>query len=169
MAYRTALVLLCLVIAGAVRAQQPTGSPLVPGPAVNPDAAAPELQDGRIFCAQEVTYQLATPENVAEPFRGFIGVWSDAAWDANTCAALIVENVQTDGTAKITYVFGPNGSSSHAKGGILHGTGIIRDGELRFQNSDGTQFAFRPLLADLDGHMTAPDGKAFESVFKRTL
>jgi hypothetical protein len=85
-----------------------------------------------------------------------------------TCAALVVENVQPDGTAAITYVFGPNGSNSHVPGGILHGTGIIRDGALLFQNSDGTQFVFRPALADLDGRMTTPKGATFETTFKKT-
>jgi hypothetical protein len=46
---------------------------------------------------------------------------------------------------------------------------MIRDGELRFQNSDGTQFAFRPLYADLDGRLTTPQGQAYQAVFKKTL
>jgi hypothetical protein len=52
--------------------------------------------------------------------------------------------------------------------GILHGTGIIRDGELRFQNSDGSQFAFRPLYADLGGRLSTPQGQSYEAVFKKT-
>jgi hypothetical protein len=51
----------------------------------------------------------------------------------------------------------------------LHGTGIIRDGELRFQNSDGTQFTFRPGIADLIGRMTTPSGQSYEAAFKKTL
>jgi hypothetical protein len=121
-----------------------------------------------VFCGQEVTFRLADPDSVAEPYRGFLGIWSDAAWDARTCAALVVENVQPDGTATITYIYGPNGSNSHVSGGALHGTGVIRDGALLFQNSDGTQYAFRPLGADLDGQMTTPKGASFEAVFKQT-
>ena len=45
---------------------------------------------------------------------------------------------------------------------------IIRDGELRFQNSDGSQFAFRPLYADLDGKLTTPQGQTHEALFKQT-
>ena len=52
--------------------------------------------------------------------------------------------------------------------GVLHGTGIIRDGELRFQNSDGSQFAFRPLYADLGGRLSTPQGQSYEAVFKKT-
>jgi hypothetical protein len=60
------------------------------------------------------------------------------------------------------------GSGGRAAGGILHGTGIIRDGELRFQNSDGSQFAFRPLYADLDGRLITPQGQNYQAVFKKT-
>ena len=125
-------------------------------------------QSGRSFCEQTVSYRLADRASVAEPYRGFIGVWSDAAWDARTCAALIVENVRSDGTATIVYVYGPNGSSSRVPAATLHGTGIIRDGELQFQNSDGTQYAFRRLLADLSGRLTTPAGQVYRTVFKAT-
>ncbi len=51
---------------------------------------------------------------------------------------------------------------------ILQGTGIVGDGELRFQNSDGSQFAFRPLYADLEGHLTTPKGQSYQAIFKQT-
>jgi hypothetical protein len=132
-------------------------------------APAGEEQPGRVFCEQSVSYRIADPSTVPAPYRRFLGVWSDAAWDANTCAALIVDNVDPDGTASIIYAFGPLGSGARTPGGVLHGTGIIRDGELRFQNSDGTQFAFRPGIVDLVGQMTSPSGQSYEAVFKKTL
>jgi hypothetical protein len=145
----------------------PSGA--VPGGGAAPaPEAAPIEQPGRVFCDQGVSFRLADPASVPAPFRGFLGIWSDAAWDVRTCAALIVENVQPDGIAMITYVYGPNGSTSHVPGGVLHGTGVIRDGVLLFQNSDGTQYAFRPLLADLQGQMTTPKGATFQAVFKKT-
>jgi hypothetical protein len=119
-----------------------------------PASGEPEL--GRVFCDQSLTYRIAEPATVPESYRVFLGPWSDAAWDANTCAALVVENIDPDGTAAIIYAYGPLGSNARVGGGILHGTGIIRGGELRFQNSDGTQFAFRPGIADLIGRMTTP-------------
>jgi hypothetical protein len=127
-----------------------------------------DLQSGRVFCEQNVSYRIADPATVPVPYRRFLGVWSDAAWNPNTCAALIVDNVDPNGAASITYVYGPLGSSARVPGGTLHGTGTIRDGELRFQNSDGTQFKFRPGLVDLIGQMTAPNGQAYEAVFKQT-
>jgi hypothetical protein len=129
----------------------------------------PEPQPGRVFCGQSVTYRLADPSSIPEPYRRFLGPWSDAAWDANTCAALVVTEVQPDGTASIIYVYGPLGSSTRVPGGVLYGTGIIRDDELRFQNSDGTQFAFRAAIADLAGQMAKPNGQTYRSEFKKTF
>jgi hypothetical protein len=150
------ITLSCLLVWGAARAyaQAP---------------AAPEPQAGRVFCEQSVSYRLADPATVPERYRRFLGAWSDAAWDANTCAALIVESVDPDGTASVIYVYGPLGSSSRTPGGILHGTGIIRDSELRFQNSDDTQFAFRMGIADLVGRMATPNGQSYEAAFKKSF
>jgi hypothetical protein len=130
---------------------------------------ATEPQPGRVFCEQSVSYQLADPSTIPESYRPFLGAWTDAAWDANTCAALIVDDVKSDGTVSIIYVYGPMGSNAHVAGGILHGTGIIRDNELRFQNSDGTQFAFRTAFADLVGNMTTPKGQTYQAAFKKTF
>lgn len=133
-----------------------------------PAAAAPEPPAGRVFCGQSVAVQLADRDAVAERYRSFVGIWSDAAWTPQLCAALIVENVAPDGTATIVYVFGPIGANAREPSGVLHGTGIVRDGELRFQNADGSQFAFRPLYADLDGRLTTPPGQSYQAVFKKT-
>lgn len=149
--------LACLFFAAALSANAQT--PLPTG----------EAESGRVFCEQSVSYRIADPASAPEPYRRFLGVWSDAAWDANTCAALVVDNIDPDGAASIIYAFGPLGSGARVLGGVLRGTGIIRDGELRFQNSDGTQFAFRPGIVDLIGRMTAPNGQSYEAVFKKTL
>ena len=133
-------------------------------------ANAPNLEPAtaRVFCDQQVTVRLVEPDSVPARYRPFLGIWSDAAWSPQLCAALIVQNVAPDGTAAIVYAFGPMGSNPRGPGGVLHGTGIIRDGELRFQNSDGSQFAFRPLYADLDGKLTTPQGQTHEALFKQT-
>jgi len=148
--------------------QAPSASPLPPAGTASSGAPEPSAPMERIFCEQPVTLHLADPDTVASRYRPFLGIWSDASWTPALCAALIVETVAPDGTATIVYVFGPMGSNAHEPGGVLQGTGIIRDGELRFQNSDGSQFAFRPLYADLDGHLTAPTNQTFQAVFKKT-
>jgi len=148
----------------------PTAPPVIsstPPAAAAAVAAGPATQ--RVFCDQLVTVRLADRDGIPDPYRQFIGIWSDAAWTPQLCAALVVETVQPDGTASIVYAFGPMGSNTRRPGGVLHGIGVIRDGELRFQNSDGTQFAFRPLYADLDGRLTTPQGQNYQAVFKRTL
>jgi hypothetical protein len=153
-------------------AASPAGAAMEP-PAGVPPMAAPAATPGteptgRVFCEQPVTVQLADPGAVPERFRPFVGIWSDASWTPQLCAALIVERVTPDGTAAIVYVFGPMSANPRGPRGILHGTGIIRDGELRFQNSDGSQFAFQPLYADLGGRLSTPQGQHYEAVFKKT-
>jgi hypothetical protein len=163
-------------------APETTQSPGAAPSVVLPAAAAPAISSpisaamsaplssptGRVFCEQPVTVQLADPDAVGERYRPFIGIWSDASWTPLLCAALVVQNVAPDGTAAILYVFGPMGAGARSTGGVLQGTGVIRDGELRFQNSDGSQFAFRPLYADLDGRLTTPKDQSFHAVFKKT-
>jgi hypothetical protein len=136
--------------------------------AQTPPAATEPPASGRIFCEQNVTFHVVDRATVPDRFRRFLGVWSDAAWDARTCAALIVEDVKPDGSAAIIYVYGPLGASSSVPGGTLTGTGVIRDGELRFQNSDGTLFGFKPGIVDLAGRLTTPKGQTFTATFKQT-
>jgi hypothetical protein len=156
------------VISSTPPAALPPPPALAPPPAASaPVAAGPATQ--RVFCDQPVTIRVADRDGIPEPYRQFVGIWSDAAWTPQLCAALVVESVQPDGTASIVYAFGPMGSNTRRPGGVLHGIGVIRDGQLRFQNSDGTQFAFRPLYADLDGRLTTPQGQNYQAVFKRTL
>ena len=138
------------------------------GPAPMPNQANLGPGTARVFCEQQVTVRLADPDSVPARYRPFLGIWSDAAWSPQLCAALIVQNVAPDGAATIVYAFGPMGANPRTAGGILNGTGVIRDGELRFQNSDGSQFAFKPLYADLDGKLTTPQGQTYEAVFKHT-
>jgi hypothetical protein len=145
----------------------PSAETAPPPSATLTPSAAPEAST-RVFCQQPVTVRLADRALVPDRYRGFIGVWSDAVWTPQLCAALVVENVAPDGTATILYAFGPIGSNARGPGGVLNGTGTVQDGELRFQNSDGSQFAFRPLYADLEGHLITPQGQSYRAIFKKT-
>jgi hypothetical protein len=151
--------------AGAAQSPAP---PQLPPPAAPAIATSPSSPTGRVFCEQPVTVQLADRDEIPERYRPFIGIWSDASWTPQLCAALVVSNVAPDGTASIVYLFGPMGAGGRGASGILHGTGIVRDGELKFQNADGSQFLFRPLYADLDGQFTTPQGQNYRAVFKKT-
>jgi hypothetical protein len=165
---------LVLSLIATAHAQTPAPAPAAPLSPPVPAAEPPQPRAGqeeppsRVFCDANVAYHLADPAAVPEQYRRFVGVWSDAAWDAETCAALIVEDVKPDGTASIIYIYGPEGSSSTVEGAVLHGTGVIRDGQLRFQNSDGSQYAFRPGLVDMTGRWVSPNGQSFQATFKST-
>jgi hypothetical protein len=146
-------------------ASPPTAPPTAPiAPAPQPAPAA-----GRVFCDQNITTQPADPVSVPDRYRQFIGIFSDADWNPQTCAALIVETITDDGTATITYAFGPISSGSKTTGGVLHGTGVIKDGALLFQNNDGSQYTFQPFYSDLAGKWTTPKGQTYEAVFKRAF
>ena len=155
--------------APAVQPMPSAPSDQTPPAALAPPAAASPLQTGRVFCDQNVVAQPADPGSVPERYRPFIGIFSDADWNPQTCAALIVETVAGDGTATITYAFGPISSGGKTQGGVLHGTGVIKDGALLFQNNDGSQYAFRPFYSDLAGKWTTPKGQTYEAVFKRAF
>jgi hypothetical protein len=143
-------------------AEQP--SPPLNAPPSAPAAPAP----ARDFCGQSVTAQPANPSTVPERFRPYVGIFSDADWNPTTCAALIVENIADDGTATITYVFGPLATGGKPAGGVLHGTGIVKDGALLFQNNDGSQYAFQSFYSDLAGKWTTPKGQTYQAIFKRS-
>jgi hypothetical protein len=154
---------------GPAPVEQPSPLPnaAVGQPSPPPIAAAAPVS-ARDFCDQSVTAQPATPSTVPERFRPFVGIFSDADWNPTTCAALIVENVAEDGTATITYVFGPLATGGKPAGGVLHGTGIVKDGALLFQNNDGSQYAFQPFYSDLAGKWTTPKGQTYQAIFKRS-
>ncbi|HEY1794822.1 MAG TPA: hypothetical protein VGG57_01760 [Stellaceae bacterium] len=175
----TVAALLSLTASAWAQAPTPLGSPLPPpgplpgspppGPPAAgppPEAAAPE---GREFCHQSVSFSVAPPDSVPDAYRAFVGIFSDAAWNPQLCAALIVENVTHDGAATIIYVDGPMGGNGRGTGRVLNGTGVIQQGELKFQNSDGTQFSFKPFYSDLDGHLVTPKGQAYQTIFKRSF
>jgi hypothetical protein len=161
---RIAVLLLSLAVPARAQAPTPLGAP--PAAGSPPEAEAPQ---GREFCHQSVSFTVAPREDVPDAYRAFVGIFSDAAWNPQLCAALVVENVTDDGTATIIYAYGPMGTNGRGPGGVLNGTGIVRNGELKFQNSDGTQFLFKPFYSDLDGHLVTPKGQAYETIFKRSF
>jgi hypothetical protein len=147
----------------------PSVQPMAPPAAPALPAASPPVPVGRDFCGQNVTAQAADPRSVPDRYRPFIGIFSDAAWNAQLCAALVVETVGADGTATITYAFGPLVSGDKTQGGVLHGTGVIKDGALLFQNNDGSQYVFQPYYSDLAGKWTTPRGQTYDAIFKRSF
>src|SRR6266446_6497831 len=87
----------------------PAPLPASPAPAV----AGPSAE--RVFCDQTVAVHFIDPAVIPNSYRQFVGIWSDASWTPQLCAALIVENVQPDGAAALVYVFGPMGSNTRRR------------------------------------------------------
>jgi hypothetical protein len=183
---RIAVVMLLLLPGAAAVAQQPTplfntlpgnpppaaAVPVAPSDApsdVPLPSPAPPSQAGRDFCGQTISAHPADPASVPDRYRQFVGIFSDAAWNSQVCAALVVETIADDGTATVIYVFGANGAGGRTPGGVLHGSGIVKDGALLFQNSDGSQYAFQPFYSDLAGRWTTPQGQTYEAIFKRSF
>lgn len=122
-----------------------------------------------VFCQQPVAVTVAPRTDTAARYRRFLGIWSDAAWGPHACAALVVEHISRGGTARIVYAYGPMSADRPGPGGVLRGTGLIRNGALRFQDSDGTQFAFHPEAVDLAGRMTTETGETYRATFKKSF
>src|SRR5438045_8365810 len=66
-----------------------------PAPAASMPSDGPATQ--RVFCDQPVTVRLPDRTAFPEPYRQFIGVWSDAAWTPQPCAAPAVDSVRPAG------------------------------------------------------------------------
>ena len=110
------------VMSSTPPATLPPPPALAPPPAASaPVAAGPATQ--RVFCDQPVTVRVADRDGIPEPYRQFLGIWSDAAWTPQLCAALVVESVQPDGTASIVYAFGPMGSNTVAPAAFCMASG----------------------------------------------
>jgi hypothetical protein len=139
-----------------ISSQAPPDQGAPPPPAAPVQPEPPPAPAARVFCGQNVTAQAADPRSVPDPYR-------------QLCAALVVEKISDDGTATITYAFGPLEAGDKTPGGVLHGTGIVKDGALLFQNSDGSQYVFQPFYSDLAGKWTTPRGQTYEAVFKRSF
>src|SRR5262249_53250740 len=99
---------------------RPSEPPAGGGPNLPPAAAVPAgPQETREFCSQSVDYALAPRDGIPAQYREFIGIWSDASWTPQLCAALIVQNVRPDGTASIVFGIGPVSAPPRAAGGVI--------------------------------------------------
>ena len=120
------------------------------------------------------TNQSISTSRRARPFRkpivAFVGIWSDAAWTPQLCAALIVENVdRRRHRHDHLRLRADRRRATAGPAACCTAPASIRDGELKFQNSDGSQFAFKPFYADLVGHLATPKGQTYEAIFKTSL
>lgn len=89
-------------------------------------------------CEQTVQYNITAPKpDVPADVRAFSGVWI-GDWSNQLCGVLIVEAIQSDGTAQTKYVWGSNPGWGIAKPGVSAWTGKIANGVLKLPpNSRG--------------------------------
>jgi hypothetical protein len=133
------------------------------------EAAQPKRRASSIvICGRPVNY-VVDATGAAEPYRSFLGVWTGAAWNSRICGGPIVGSVENDGTARITYIYGPlPGSQFSWK--QQSPTAVIRNGQLTFQDEEAGNFIFRLSEQNmLRGHFTSARGVTLDAVLTRDL
>jgi hypothetical protein len=131
-------------------------------------AQSKRISSSTVFCGRSIDYVIDAT-GVPDTFRSFLGVWTGAAWNSRICGGLIVTGVDNDGSARITYIYGPvPGSNFSWK--QQSPAAVIRYGQLTFQDEEAGNFIFR--LSDqniLRGHFTSARGVALDAVLTRDL
>ena len=85
-----------------ISSQAPPDQGAPPPPAAPAQPEPPPAPAARVFCGQNVTAQAADPRSVPDPYRQLVGIFSDAAWNAQLCAALVVEKLTPQLTALVS-------------------------------------------------------------------
>ena len=120
-----------------------------------------------VLCGRSVDYTIARA-GAFDMARPFLGVWTGGSWSPRICGSLIVERVQSDGTAQITYVYGPNGPGANFPWDAQRQPATIENGQLSFQDKDGGHFSF--VLTDnntLFARFVSAKGAKLSTVFKK--
>jgi hypothetical protein len=131
-------------------------------------AQTKRISSSAVICGRSIDYVIDAT-GAADVFRSFLGVWTGAAWNSRICGGLIVAGVDNDGTARITYIYGPlPGSNFSWK--QQSPAAVIQSGQLTFQDEEAGKFTFR--LSDqnvLRGHFNSARGVALDAVLTRDL
>jgi Trypsin-like peptidase domain len=145
-----------------------TPSARIPAPSA-PPTGQPSPMTATVLCGREVSYFLnETATN--EVYSKFVGVWT-GLWNnaSRLCGALVVEKVSPDGTAEVTYIFGPSRPGTAISWKRQHSIGVIRaDGKLSFRDDQGSTFVFtmenQRVLTGLFGGATGRLNADFEKL-----
>jgi hypothetical protein len=119
------------------------------------------------LCGKAVSYDSNAAQGSTQQQRDFIGVWSGGIWNSNVCGALIVESVGYDGSATVTYVYGPAGARTKVAWKALRRTALVRSGELKFDDDQGGHFTFWPAGGSLQGRFVDAKGRSLQTVLTR--
>ena len=118
-------------------------------------------------CEQTIQYNLVPPAaDVPAAFSAFSGAWL-GNWSGKLCSALIVEQIDKDGTVRAKYMYGTYKDWNITKAGIFPTTGKIVNGVLTFrQRNDTVTVEYRVTSpTELSGAYTAQTQE--QGVFKR--
>lgn len=103
------------------------------------ERAEPSAPLSAVACGRPIDYMV----DEAGSGTGFLGVWT-GNWNnsAKLCGTLIVESIAANGIAKLIYVYGPSQPRSKIQWKQQRAKGIINEGELSFQDDQGSTFIF---------------------------
>jgi hypothetical protein len=119
-----------------------------------------------VLCGRPVDY-IVDRAGASDATRPFLGVWTGGSWSPRICGGLIVERTRSDGTAQITYVYGPSGPANFPWDSQRQ-PATIENGQLNFQDRDGSYFSF--VLTDdntLFARFVSAKGSKLSAVFKK--
>ena len=157
----------------ALQAYLNTCSVCADAPAARSEIAALEAEPKRVssstmICGRPVSY-IVDGTGATEPYRSFLGVWSGAAWNSRICGGLIVQSIDADGTAHVTYIYGPLPGAQFAWKSQSPAA-FIRYGQLGFTDEEGGTFTFRLDQPNvLRGHFVSIRGVTLDAVLSRDM
>jgi hypothetical protein len=120
------------------------------------------------ICGKPVDFVIEAT-GVPAAYRGFLGVWTGAAWNSRVCGGLIVRRVESDGTADLVYIYGPlPGEKFLWK--AQHPAAMISASNLSFEDEEGGGFVFNQTYDNtLHGLFNGREGVKLDAILTREL
>lgn len=120
------------------------------------------------ICGKPVDFVIEAT-GVPAAYRGFLGVWTGAAWNSRVCGGLIVRRVESDGSADIVYIYGPlPGEKFLWK--AQHPAATISARKLTFEDEEEGSFVFNQTYDNtLHGLFTGKEGAKLDAILTREL
>jgi hypothetical protein len=133
------------------------------------EAAQPRRISSTInICGKPVDFVIDAT-GVPEPYRGFLGVWTGAAWNSRVCGGLIVSRVKSDGTAEVVYIYGPLPEEKFPWK-AQYAAAMISASNLTFTDEEGGSFVFSQTDGKtLHGFFTGREGTKLNAILTRDL
>jgi hypothetical protein len=120
------------------------------------------------ICGRPVDFVIEAT-GVPGAYRGFLGVWTGAAWNSRICGGLIVSRIESGRTADVVYIYGPlPGEKFPWK--AQHLAAMISASNLTFEDEEGGSFVFNQTYDNtLHGLFSGRDGAKLDAIVTREL